>query len=58
MRGDIIDMRVSKKEAEKIWEVTKKMYFDSTLYDEFVMNFNHRPDKYDFEKFKKQFDLA
>lgn len=51
-------MRVSKKEAETIWSMTKSLYLEPHLYDEFVVNFNHRPDRFDFEKFKKQFDLS
>jgi len=58
VRGDIIDMRISKKEAEFVWETTKSLYFDSNLYDDFVVNFNHRADKFDFEKYKKHFDLS
>lgn len=51
-------MRVNKKEAEWVWTVTKQLYFDTYSYDKFVMNFNHRPDQFNFDEFKTHFSLT
>ena len=51
-------MRITKKEAENVWSITKQLFFDPHCYEEFVMNFNHRPDNFNFEKFKKEFELV
>lgn len=51
-------MKINRKEAENIWKNTMQLYFDPHLFEEFVMNFNHRQEKFDFEKYKKHFDLS
>lgn len=57
IRGDIIDMKINKKEAEQVWKNTIQLYFEPNLFEEFIVNFNHRQDQFDFEKYKKHFHL-
>lgn len=57
VRGDILDIKLMKKEAQDIWSHSKDLYLKPDLHNEFVLNFNHRSDKFDFDKFKKHFDL-
>ncbi len=57
VRGDIIDYKLNKEEAQFVLENTMKLYMTNDLYMEFIFNFNHFPDKFDFKKFQEYFEL-
>lgn len=57
MRGDIIDFKITKKEAENLMNQTFKFYTTPHLYDDYVRVFNHSPANFNYESLKQVMDI-
>ena len=57
MRGDIIDFKLSKAEAQFVFDNTRRLLTDPDLYQKFVFNFNKHPDQFNYPEFASHFEL-
>ena len=57
VRGDIIDFKLTKDEAQYVFDHTRRLMADPDLYTRFVLNFNKHPDQFSYADFANHFDL-
>ena len=57
MRGDIIDIKLSKDEANFISHNLMNFYLSADIYDNFIHRFNHDQSNFDYNKYCKVFEL-
>ncbi len=57
MRGDIVNLTLTRDESKFVMDETFHLLQDPTLYSELVYKFNHQPQEFDYEKFKKHYNL-
>jgi hypothetical protein len=57
LRGDILSFQLSKNEAHFILNTTLRLYFENTLYDQFVHTFNHNQNDFNYGAFAQEFKL-
>lgn len=57
IRGDIIDFKLSKDEAQYVFDTTKRLLFDPDLYHRYVYMFNKQPEMFDYPSFAKHFEI-
>jgi hypothetical protein len=53
-RADIISADISKSAATRVVRYLRDFYVDDTKFEN-VKTFNHKPAKFDFEKFKAKY---
>jgi len=57
VRGDVLDFKLTKDEAQYVFDNTRRLMTDPDLYLRFVLNFNKHPDQFNYADFAKHFDL-
>jgi len=57
VRGDIIDFKLSKAEAQSVFDNTRRLLTDPDLYHKFVYSFNKQPDQFNYSAFASHFEL-
>ena len=57
MRGDIVNLTLTRDESKFVMNETFHLLQDPTLYHDFVFRFNHRPHEFDYEQFKRHYNL-
>ena len=58
VRGDIIDFKITKEEAQFVFESTRRLLSDPDLYNKFVYTFNKQPQQFDFSAFANHFEIS
>ena len=58
LRGDIIDFKLNKQEAQHVFDTTKRLLLEPDLYNRFVYKFNHSPQEFDYNQFSKHFEIS
>lgn len=55
VRGDVVDLLMTKQEAEKLLVGYLSHYIELGLYESTVHVFNHSPDKFDHGKYVESY---
>lgn len=55
VRGDIVDLLITKAEAEKLLVGYLSHYIELGLYESTVQLFNHSPEKFDHNKYVESY---
>lgn len=57
VRGDLLNKKYTKSQANLLMRNTLKAYINSDLYFDHIKHFNHNPELFDYNTFKKLFKM-
>ena len=58
MRGDIIDFKLNKSEADYLAHNLINFYLSPEIYENFIRKFNHDSNNFDYNKYCKVFEIT
>lgn len=58
LRGDIMDMKITKEEARMVTKDLFKFYMNEELYFKYVYSFNNNQSEFNYDSFKELVGIA